>query len=105
MIDIYLIYHIQYHNMELHSESKTIDALFELNNRFVKYYPFCNVASHDYEIKGIKRFLGMLSKNSVTYLAIEYVIIGTYTKEKNVWVWSDVSFTMDNSMKREIQSI
>src|SRR5271156_3310286 len=91
--------------MEIHSSVKNIDSLFDLNNKFVKYYPSCEITSHDYMTKGAKKFLGMLSKDSLTLLAAEYIMLGTYTKEKNVWVWADMSVTMDKSMCREIKSI
>lgn len=91
--------------MEIHSTTKKIESLFDLNNKFVKYYPYCEITSHDYVTKGTKKFLGMLSKNGVTLLAAEYIILGSYTKEKNVWVWADMSITMDKSMSGEIKSI
>jgi hypothetical protein len=91
--------------MEIHSATKNIDALFDLNNKFVKYYPYCEMTSHDYVTKGVKKFLGMLSKDGITLLAAEYIMLGTYTREKNVWVWADMSVTMDKSMSKEIKSL
>lgn len=91
--------------MELHSTIKNINSLFELNNKFVKNYPFCDLLSNDYVTNGVKKFLGMFTKNGTTLLAAEYIFLGTYTKEKNIWIWADTSVTIDKSMKKEISSI
>lgn len=93
--------------MELITESDNtnIKTIFDLNNKFVKHYPFCDITSNDYRSKGTKKFIGMLTKHGTTILAAEYIFLGTYTMEKNVWIWSDVSVTMDRTMSNEVSNI
>lgn len=88
--------------MELHSDIESVEALLKLNNLFVTKYPYSEFVSHDYETKGTKKFLGMLSKNNKTLIAMDYIILGTYTSEQNVWTWSDMSVTMNKTMKQDV---
>lgn len=91
--------------MELHSANKNIDILFGLNNKFVRFYPYCGIESNYYKVNNIKKFFGIMTKGGKSILAIEYIFLGTYTTEKNIWAWADMSVTIDKNMKTEISEL
>lgn len=50
-----------------------------------------------------KKYLISLYDNDECILRSEYILLGTYSKLKNFWIWGDESFTLDKIMVKSIK--
>lgn len=91
-----------YRDIEMkHSEHDPL----ELNNKIQKHYQPVTMYSRDVVIKGEKRFITSIYRNDNMILRGIYVILGSFSKEKNVWIWGNRSMIMNKSMKNEISHL
>jgi len=98
--------------MEIPPLDNKINKSFELNNELLRLYKSYVFYSNDVLIRDEKRFIGSVYKASETMnesdrliLRIEYVILGSYTKEKNVWIWADQSQSINKKNKTMINNL
>jgi len=88
-----------------YDNTKTTHDPLELNNKIQKYYLPISMYSRDVTTKNDKRFIASIYHNNEMILLGTYIILGSYSKEKNVWVWGNRSIIMNKSMKHEISNI
>jgi hypothetical protein len=75
---------------------------FELNNKIIKQYGALQMISYDVFIKKEKKFIASFYYNDVLLLRAIYSIMGSFSKEKNVWFWANRSITLNEPMKNEL---
>lgn len=77
------------------------DKLHNKYDSFQIYFDIINIYRKD------KKFLLSIYDNTgkILILRSEYIFLGTYSKLKNFWMWSDQSFTLDKSMVNKVNSI
>lgn len=69
----------------------------ELNEKLKKYESL-NVISNIAIVNNKRKFiLSIYNLDNVLYRT-EYIILGTYSTERNLWVWSNMSTTIDKKM-------
>jgi hypothetical protein len=102
--------------MEIPPLDNEINKLFELNNELLRLYKSYVFYSNDVLIRDEKRFIGSVYKAPETMdengndsdrliLRIEYMVFGSYTKEKNVWIWADQSQSINKKNKTMINNL
>ena len=71
----------------------------DFNNKLINKYKQIDTYFNIIDIyrKNKKYIISMYNDNDLL-LRGEYIIIGSYSKIKNFWIWADQSFTLDKSM-------
>ena len=87
--------------MEILSSDNETNESIELNNELLGKFKSYIMYSYDVNIRDEKKFIGSIIANEKVILRVEYVICGSYSKEKNIWIWSDMSNTINNKSKRD----
>lgn len=94
--------------MELLLDDKTdyqyIDA-FKLNNILEPYKNAYQLVCYSSKIKDQIKFVASLYHNDQLLLRFEYIILGSYNKNKNVWMWADKSLTLNKSIIEQVKDI
>lgn len=75
------------------------DTIKNKYNFFKNYFDIIDINGKN------KKYIISLYNGDNLFLRSEYIYIGTYSRSKNFWIWSDQSFTLDKSMKHEISNI
>lgn len=86
-------------------KSANADEVVELNNTLIKRYKSYNIYSQDVTVRGEKKFIGALYHDEEPVLRIEYIVLGSFSKEKNVWIWADQSQSVNKNTKIEISAL
>lgn len=89
---------------ELNDKSELNNA-FELNNILQKNTNMYNLLSTMVEIKGNYKFIASIYRKNELVLRFDYIVIGSYHKTKNVWIWADQSLTLPKSIIKQIKNI
>jgi len=78
----------------------------KLNNKLIKQFEPLHVYSKDVRIKDEKKFIiSFYDKHDKLVLRAIYTVLGSFSKEKNVWVWANTSITINVPMKKEISHL
>lgn len=77
--------------------NKDINPCIELNNKLQKLYSSYDLYSQDVMIRDERKFIGSIYHNKAVILRIDYSILGSYSKDKNVWIWADQSQSINKS--------
>jgi hypothetical protein len=72
----------------------------KLNIKLKKYSPLSFIPYIIGDTK--KKFITTLYGNNGILMRAEYIVIGTYSKEKNVWIWSDQSLVLHKKMVKNV---
>jgi hypothetical protein len=72
----------------------------DLNTKLEKYLPLTFIPSIIGDIK--KKFITTLYDANGIIMRGEFIIIGSYSKEKNVWIWSDQSPVLHKKMVKAV---
>ena len=88
------------------SNLKSFDHL-ALNNKLIKNYGATHIQLMPkcVKIKNEKKFLGFFYYSDKLLIIATYTIIGTFSPERNVWVWADQSMTLDRAMTKEVSEL
>lgn len=78
---------------------------FALNNTLESDINNYNLIFNVVNVNEIPKFIISVYKNGSLTLRFEYLILGTYHKIKNVWIWADQSLTLDKSMVQNIKDM
>lgn len=89
--------------MEIPQRNNHNNQSIELNNKLLKLYKSYVLYSQDVVIRDEKKFIGSVygvhdDKESVV-LRVDYIVLGSYSKEKNVWIWADQSQSINKNTK------
>jgi hypothetical protein len=80
-------------------DDSSLDCL-ELNRKLITGYKPYDVFSEATHINEKKKFIITIVHNRKIILKAEYVILGAFSSEKNVWIWSDQSNVHDKKMMK-----
>lgn len=79
--------------------------IFELNNTLQTNTNMYNLLSTMVEVKDNPKFIASIYRKNELVLRFEYIVIGSYHKIKNVWIWADQSLTLAKSIIKHIKNI
>lgn len=82
----------------------TIKAL-EFNNELRSWKKEYRCFSERVNINEQNKFIASLYENEDLVFRFEYIIMGTYNKEKNIWIWASESQTLDRSLVERINAL
>ena len=57
------------------------------------------------DVNESSKFILSAYQNSLLVLRFEYLILGSYNKSRNVWIWADLSFTLNKSIVSHVKNI
>jgi hypothetical protein len=69
----------------------------ELNEKLKKYENL-NLISNIAIVNNKRKFILSIYDSDIVLYRTEYIILGTYSTEKNLWIWSNMSTTIDKKM-------
>lgn len=69
-----------------------------------KYKPY-KLTSDMISIQDNNKFIGTIYHNNKLLLKFEYTILGSFSKEKNLWVWCDQSLVLDKKMIKKTSDL
>jgi hypothetical protein len=87
--------------MEVHINNHS----FDINNNLLKENKAYRFNSKNINIRGQKKYIGSLYDDDDIILRVDYLIFGSFSKDKNVWIWSNMSEITDNYTKEYISNI
>jgi len=93
--------------MEIPYVDNMINESIDINNEIISKFKSYIMYSYDVKIRDEKKFIGSIIVNENVILRIEYVICGSFSKDKNIWIWSDKSQSINNKSRiliRELRS-
>jgi hypothetical protein len=79
-----------------------VDAI-KLNNVLERYSHTYRRVSHTIIIKKQIKFVLSLYHKHELLLRFEYIILGSYHKNKNVWIWADQSLTLNKTIVNQVK--
>lgn len=91
--------------MEILSADNKSNEYVDLNNELLEKYKIYVMYSYDIHVRNEKKFIGSINSDDQTILHIEYIIYGSFSQDKNIWIWSDLSKSLNNSAKIEISHL
>ena len=79
----------------------------EFNNMLINKYKSVNVYFNIIYIyrKNKKYIISLYNNDNKLLLRGEYILLGSYKRAKNFWIWGDQSFTLDKSMVYDISNM
>lgn len=78
---------------------------FKLNNILETHKNIYQLVCYNTKIKDQNKFVASLYHKDELMLRFEYIIIGSYHKSKNVWIWSDQSLTLNKTIIEQVKDI
>ena len=78
---------------------------FDINNQLLNEIKSYKFYSKNIIIRGQKKYIGSIYDNDNIILRVDYLVFGSFSKEKNVWIWSNISQIIDNYTKEYITKI
>ena len=85
--------------MEIPQIDEQINHSIIFNNTLIKMYKSYNMYSHEVVVHDKKIFIGSIYNEDIVVLRVEYIVFGSYSKEKNVWIWADQSQSINKNAK------
>src|SRR5579872_20044 len=74
----------------------------ELNNKLISIYKSYAIYSQDVRVRNEKKFIGSIYHEDELLLRFEYIVLGSYSKDMNVWIWADQSMSFNRNTKKEV---
>lgn len=87
------------------SDSNNLNDMLELNTKLMKYYKPFSIYSTQTIVNEKKKFIIDIYHNDLLVLRAEYVPIGSYSPEMNVWIWSDQSLVLDKKIVEYVSKL
>lgn len=91
--------------MEIPQIDDEINHSTELNNKLLKLYKSYVMYSQDVVVRDEKKFIGSIYDNETVVLRIDYIVLGSFSKDKNVWIWADQSQSINKSTKITVSNL
>ena len=91
--------------MEITQINDKINKSIELNNLLLKLHKSYSMYCQDFIINNKIKFIGSIIDNDILLLRIEYIILGSFSKTKNVWIWADQSQSINKKTKNIISDL
>jgi hypothetical protein len=76
---------------------------FSLNNTLKSTTNKYELLFNSVKINNKTKFIASVYRLENLILRFEYIIMGSYHKTKNVWIWADMSDTLDKNLKTYIR--
>ena len=77
----------------------------ELYNKLISKYKTFTAYSDTLEIRDTKKYIISLYKEEDILIRGEFMILGSYSSQKNIWIWGDQSMVLDKTMIENIKNI
>ena len=91
--------------MELFLNNYTKNDAFRLNNILEPQKNTYQLVCYSTRIKDQSKFVASLYHKDDLLLRFEYIILGSYHKNKNVWIWADQSLTLNKTIIEQVKDI
>ena len=78
-----------------------MNTLKLLHNLFKNYKPY-KIISDVVEINGERKFVATIYHNDEIILRADYWVLGSYSNDKNLWIWGDQSNVLEKNMCKKI---
>lgn len=75
-----------------------------LNRKLIAEYGSCKMVSNILKIRKKYKFIANIYHDNKIILKLDYIVLGSYSKEKNFWIWYDQSLVIHKYMINKIRS-
>ena len=77
----------------------------EINNKIISLYKSYNIFHYDVKLQNKRVLVSSIRNNDTLLIRGFCIILGAYSPDKNIWVWSDKSVITYKNMNNKVSKI